>query len=85
VRAGLIPEAVELQLKLIPLFDLMLTRDFPDGFRAAASLRGFDLRRSPSPRLDGSPPGFDWLLTSAIRVLGVEPETPAGRPDGRPT
>jgi dihydrodipicolinate synthase/N-acetylneuraminate lyase len=42
VRAGKIDEAVRIQLQTMPLFDAMLQRfEFPDGFRAAAELRGF--------------------------------------------
>jgi 4-hydroxy-tetrahydrodipicolinate synthase len=40
--AGRIDEARELQYKLLKLFDVMLySADFPEGFRAAMSLRGF--------------------------------------------
>jgi 4-hydroxy-tetrahydrodipicolinate synthase len=39
-----------LQLRLIELFDLMLTSaDFPEGFRAAVELRGFDFGRGRQP------------------------------------
>jgi 4-hydroxy-tetrahydrodipicolinate synthase len=40
-RAGRIDEARELQYKLLALFDAMIySADFPEGFRAALSLRG---------------------------------------------
>jgi 4-hydroxy-tetrahydrodipicolinate synthase len=40
---GRIDEARELQYRLVALFDAMLyTADFPEGFRAALRLRGFD-------------------------------------------
>jgi dihydrodipicolinate synthase/N-acetylneuraminate lyase len=43
-------EAVKLQLRLIELFDTMLySADFPEGFRAAVELRGFDFGRSRQP------------------------------------
>jgi 4-hydroxy-tetrahydrodipicolinate synthase len=43
-------EAVPLQLRLIELFDTMLfSADFPEGFRAAVELRGFDFGRSRQP------------------------------------
>jgi dihydrodipicolinate synthase/N-acetylneuraminate lyase len=49
-RAGNIDEAVALQLRLIELFDVMLTSaDFPEGFRAAVELRGFDFGRGRQP------------------------------------
>jgi dihydrodipicolinate synthase/N-acetylneuraminate lyase len=43
-------EARMLQLRLLELFDAMLySADFPEGFRAAASLRGFDFGKSRQP------------------------------------
>ena len=48
--SGAIDEAVALQLRLIELFDVMLTSaDFPEGFRAAVELRGFDFGRGRQP------------------------------------
>lgn len=45
-----IDEAVKLQLRLIELFDTMLySADFPEGFRAAVELRGFDFGRGRQP------------------------------------
>ena len=75
VRGGAIGEAVELQLKLLPLFDLMVTPDFPDGFRAGAALRGFEFERSPRARLSGTSPD----CAAAHRgdaPFWVEPERP---------
>ena len=41
--AGQIDEAMRLQYRLLELFDAMLySADFPEGFRAAVELRGFD-------------------------------------------
>ena len=48
--AGRIDQARELQYKLLKLFDAMIySADFPEGFRAAMQLRGFDtgLGRQP--------------------------------------
>ena len=43
-------EAVPLQLRLVELFDTMLfSADFPEGFRAAAELRGFNLGQGRQP------------------------------------
>lgn len=43
-------EAMKLQLRLIELFDTMLfSADFPEGFRAAVDLRGFNFGRSRQP------------------------------------
>ncbi len=49
-RAGRIDEAMRLQYRLLELFDAMLySADFPEGFRAAVELRGFDMGRSRQP------------------------------------
>ena len=51
--AGNLREAVPLQLRLIELFDAMLlSADFPEGFRAAVDLRGFDFGRGRQPLSD---------------------------------
>ena len=43
VQAGKIDEARDIQYKLLKLFDAMLySADFPEGFRAAVGLRGFN-------------------------------------------
>jgi len=48
--AGQIKDAMKLQLRLIELFDVMLmSADFPEGFRAAVELRGFDFGRGRQP------------------------------------
>ena len=48
--AARLQEAVHLQLDLLELFDAMLySADFPEGFRAAVELRGFDFGRSRQP------------------------------------
>lgn len=45
--------AVQLQLRLIELFDTMITSaDFPEGFRAAVELRGFDFGKGRQPLSD---------------------------------
>ena len=49
-RAGKVEEAMVLQMRLLELFDTMLySADFPEGFRAAAQLRGIDLGNSRQP------------------------------------
>jgi dihydrodipicolinate synthase/N-acetylneuraminate lyase len=51
VKSQRLDEARKLQLRLIELFDAMLfSADFPEGFRAAVELRGFDLGRSRQPQ-----------------------------------
>ena len=49
-RQGALDEARQLQFRLLELFDTMLySADFPEGFRAAVRLRGFDLGQSRQP------------------------------------
>ncbi|HEY8668379.1 MAG TPA: dihydrodipicolinate synthase family protein [Tepidisphaeraceae bacterium] len=51
--AGKLDEARTLQIRLIELFDMMLySADFPEGFRAAAELRGFHFGQSRQPLSD---------------------------------
>ena len=48
--AGKIEEARELQYQLLSLFDAMIySADFPEGFRAALKLRGFDVGMGRQP------------------------------------
>ena len=49
-RAGQWERAMQLQYKLLPLFDTMLTTaEFPEGFRRGAKIRGWDLGQSRQP------------------------------------
>jgi 4-hydroxy-tetrahydrodipicolinate synthase len=49
-RARQFEPAMALQYRLLELFDAMLySADFPEGFRAAVELRGFDMGRSRQP------------------------------------
>ncbi|MCA9104349.1 MAG: dihydrodipicolinate synthase family protein [Pirellulaceae bacterium] len=49
--AGKIDEARDLQYRLLPLFDSMLySAEFPEGFRAALKLRGFEPGRGRQPQ-----------------------------------
>ncbi|MCU0226721.1 MAG: dihydrodipicolinate synthase family protein [Bryobacterales bacterium] len=48
---GNLQPAMELQRRILELFDLMLYRfEFPDGFRAGVEMRGFDFGRSRQPQ-----------------------------------
>ena len=48
--SGALDEAVKLQLRLIELFDAMiLSADFPEGFRTAVDLRGFNFGKGRQP------------------------------------
>ncbi|HEY2415662.1 MAG TPA: dihydrodipicolinate synthase family protein [Pirellulaceae bacterium] len=49
--AGKLEEARALQYRLLPLFDTMLySSEFPEGFRAGVSLRGFNTGRGRQPQ-----------------------------------
>ena len=49
-KAGRLDAAIKLQYRLLELFNVMIfSADFPEGFRAAAELRGFNLGRSRQP------------------------------------
>jgi 4-hydroxy-tetrahydrodipicolinate synthase len=49
-RSRQLDEAMKLQYRLLELFDAMLySADFPEGFRAAVELRGFEMGRSRQP------------------------------------
>lgn len=50
-QAGRLDEALDLQYRLLPLFDAMLySAEFPEGFRAALQLRGFRTGRGRQPQ-----------------------------------
>jgi dihydrodipicolinate synthase/N-acetylneuraminate lyase len=49
-RAGRFDEAMRIQYRVLDLFDTMLNPfEFPDGFRAAAEMRGFKMGRGRQP------------------------------------
>ncbi|MBL8888677.1 MAG: dihydrodipicolinate synthase family protein [Planctomycetaceae bacterium] len=51
MTAGRLHEALDLQLRLLRLFDVMLySSEFPDGFRAALQLRGFQTGTGRQPK-----------------------------------
>ncbi len=50
VIAGRLDEALPLQMRILEVFDAMLySADFPEGFRAAVELRGFDFGAGRQP------------------------------------
>ncbi|WP_166830702.1 dihydrodipicolinate synthase family protein [Thalassoroseus pseudoceratinae] len=52
-QAGRLDEARELQYDLVELFDTMIySAEFPEGFRAAVELRGFDMGQGRQPLAD---------------------------------
>ena len=66
-RAGQIDEAMRLQYRMLELFDAMLySADFPEGFRAAVELRGF--QRGPQPAAANARSRRSTTCRSAKRV-----------------
>jgi len=52
-RSGQVDEAMQLQFRMLELFDAMLySADFPEGFRAAVELRGFNVGHSRQPQTE---------------------------------
>ncbi len=82
--AGNVAEAMRLQYQLIPLFDAMIALgEFPEGFRAGARSRGWDLGPgrvpvSPAQREDivRTQREIDALV-SAVANLGNDPSLPS--------
>jgi 4-hydroxy-tetrahydrodipicolinate synthase len=76
-QANQIAEARTLQLQLIDLFDAMLyTTDFPEGFRAAAQLRGINFGESRQPQTDDQRQNRQKLsrqLAENLKKLGIQP------------
>lgn len=74
-RAGRLDEAMQLQFRILELFDLMLgSFEFPDGFRAGAEMRGFRFGRgrqpqSPSQRADRA--ALKRLLQCLLADAGI--------------
>jgi len=61
-RAGQLQEAIEIQKRLLQLFDKMiLDCDFPEGFRTALKLRGIDTGPGRQPMSAGQQSALDGL------------------------
>ena len=77
-------EAVPLQLRLVDLFDTMLfSADFPEGFRAAVDLRGFDFgsgRMPMSPMQRTAREKLQQTLQCIMSDFGVVDVPPQGCP-----
>ena len=71
-KAGQIDEAMRLQFRMLELFDAMLySADFPEGFRAAVELRGFQVGRGRQPQTDKQK--IDYLtLQNVLRCILAE-------------
>jgi dihydrodipicolinate synthase/N-acetylneuraminate lyase len=83
-RARRLDEAMSLQYRLLELFDAMLySADFPEGFRAAVELRGFNMGRSrqplsPSQQVDRD--NLQRLLRCILSDFGYVDAPPEGCP-----
>ena len=63
---------MRLQFRMLELFDAMLySADFPEGFRAAVELRGFQVGRSRQPQSDRQKVDFG-ALQSVLRCILAE-------------
>jgi dihydrodipicolinate synthase/N-acetylneuraminate lyase len=68
-RAGDFTEAMKWQFRILELFDVMLYPfEFPDGFRAAAELRGFSFGRGRQPQTSAQRSGRE-ALSSVLRCI----------------
>jgi len=68
-RAGNYEEAMKWQYRILELFDVMLYPfEFPDGFRAAAELRGFRFGRGRQPQT-GAQRSDRNALTSVLQCI----------------
>ena len=69
--SGEIQQAMHLQYRLLELFDAMLySADFPEGFRAAVELRGFQVGPSRQPQTDRQKVDFAALQKVLQCILG---------------
>jgi dihydrodipicolinate synthase/N-acetylneuraminate lyase len=81
-RAGRIEEAMRLQYRILELFDAMLLPfEFPDGFRSAAEMRGFNLGRGRQP-LSKSQEADRAVLQSVLKCILADFGLVAPPPEG---
>jgi 4-hydroxy-tetrahydrodipicolinate synthase len=83
-RAGQVEEAMQLQFRMLELFDAMLySADFPEGFRAAVELRGFQVGRGRQPQTDSQRidrAGLQKVLQCILADFGYVDAPPGGCP-----
>ncbi len=76
--------AMELQRRILELFDLMLYQfEFPDGFRAGVEMRGFDFGRSRQPQTQSQAAERARLkdvLQCLVSGVGLAPPPAVGCP-----
>jgi len=69
-RSGDFAAGMDLQHRFLPLFDAMLDHfEFPDGFRAATELRGFNLGRGRLPQTEAQRARRAALIPNLQRAL----------------
>ena len=88
-KAGQWDRAMQLQYRLLPLFDAMIaTVEFPEGFRRGAQIRGWDLGQSRQPltpqqttaadvaqrRIREMLSGFDFMQSKSSQSKVVAPD-----------
>ena len=79
-RAGDLTTAMDLQRRFVDLFDAMLDHfEFPDGFRAAAELRGFNLGRGRQPQTEAQRAQRATLIPNLQRALSRFDLAPEGK------
>ncbi len=85
-RQGNLEEARSLQFRLLDLFDKMVySADFPEGFRTAVRLRGFDMGRGRQPLTEVQDTEVATLANTLQCILadfGVTDEPVGGCPPG---
>jgi 4-hydroxy-tetrahydrodipicolinate synthase len=78
---GRLDEARQLQYELLPLFDAMLySVDFPEGFRAALRLRGFEPGESRQPKTPAEREAMQRLSNRLSQLLAERSHHTAGSP-----
>lgn len=83
-RSGRLEEAMRLQYRILELFDAMLAPfEFPDGFRSAAEMRGFDFGRGRQPMTPGQiedRTALQSVLRCILSDFGLVDPPPEGCP-----
>ncbi|MBZ5581627.1 MAG: dihydrodipicolinate synthase family protein [Acidobacteriia bacterium] len=83
-RAGNYAEAMQWQYRILELFDVMIGPfEFPDGFRAAAELRGFRFGRSRQPQT-GAQRADRAALAKVLQCILADFALVAPPPEGCP-
>lgn len=81
-KAGRYDDAMKLQYRVLEIFDLMLNPfEFPDGFRAAAGMRGFALghgRQPMTPAQEAERDSLAQVLRCILAEFGAVPPPEAG-------